>query len=53
MKASTRPPYLNAVACPHCLEPARVRSSKQVTSLIRQLYPVSYTHLTLPTIYSV
>ena len=38
MKASTRPPYLNSVACPHCLEPARVRSSKQVTSLIRQLY---------------
>jgi hypothetical protein len=38
VKVSTRPPYLNAVACPHCKEAARVRSSKQVTPLIRQLY---------------
>lgn len=37
-KASSRPPYLNALACPHCLQPARVRSSRAMTTLIRQLY---------------
>jgi len=37
-QASARPPYLNAVGCPHCKSAARVRSSKHVTALVRQLY---------------
>jgi len=36
--ADAPPAYLNSVRCPHCRRPARIRSSRAMTPLVRQLY---------------